>query len=360
MLLMASGGLGLAAVARGYPDSFLWRTIGYHVEHAGWRGCTLWDLIQPAFMFAVGVALPWSVANRRARGEPDGRLIRHALWRSLWLVLLAVFLTSAWGRHTDWLFTNVLAQIGLGYPVLFCVALLPPRAAWITVAVTLAGTWLAFMLYPAPPGTAGPAAHWTKDANIAAAFDRWFLNLFPRPEPYTATSGGYQTLNFVPSIATMTAGLIAGRLLRSDLPSGRKLKRLLAAGAACLAAGALLDLSGLCPMVKRLWSPSFAIFSTGWVCLGLAAFHFLIDRRPGPPPRWTLPVILAGLNPIALYVLWQLSGGFIRQQVRIHFGQDIFGSLGPEWTTFLERGIVLVVLWLVLWWMWRRRIFVRL
>ena len=67
-------------------------------------------------MFMVGVALPWSIASRTARGQHFGPLLFHAFWRSLVLVLLAVFLTSAWSLRTDWVFTNVLAQIGLGRP----------------------------------------------------------------------------------------------------------------------------------------------------------------------------------------------------------------------------------------------------
>ena len=109
MLLMASSGLGLARVAQQHPASDLWQFIARHTEHAAWAGFTLWDIIQPAFMFMVGVALPWSVAKRTAQGERFGKLFLHALWRSLVLVLLAVFLTSAWSRQTEWFFTNVLA-----------------------------------------------------------------------------------------------------------------------------------------------------------------------------------------------------------------------------------------------------------
>ncbi len=119
MLLMASSGLGIPQVAKKFPDSALWKFFGYQCEHSEWVGCSLWDLIQPAFMFMVGVALPWSIANRQGRGQTFGVLFGHALWRALLLVLLAVFLTSAWSKQTEWIFTNVLAQIGLGYPFLF-------------------------------------------------------------------------------------------------------------------------------------------------------------------------------------------------------------------------------------------------
>src|SRR5262245_13092302 len=111
MLLMASGGLGLTRATRHLDPDSPWRWVGDQVEHAEWAGATLWDFIQPGFMFMVGVALPWSLASRAARGQAFRGQFAHALWRSLVLVLLAVILTSAWSPRTIWMFTNVLAQI---------------------------------------------------------------------------------------------------------------------------------------------------------------------------------------------------------------------------------------------------------
>src|SRR5689334_167306 len=230
MLLMASSGLGIPQAAKSFPDSPVWGFLARQCEHATWAGCTLWDLIQPAFMFMVGVALPWSVASRTARGQTWLQMFGHALLRSFLLVGLAVFLTSAWSRQTDWIFTNVLAQIGLGYPILFLVAFARPRTQWLAAFGLLLATWLAFALHPLPGAAfdwkavgvpedwrhfSGWAAHWEKNANFAATFDLWFLNLFPRAAAFTHNAGGYQTLNFVPALATMIFGLIAGRLLRS-------------------------------------------------------------------------------------------------------------------------------------------------
>ncbi|MGV3533214.1 MAG: acyltransferase family protein [Chthoniobacteraceae bacterium] len=373
MVLMASGGLGLAKVAQSHPDSPVWRFIGYHTEHAEWVGCTLWDLIQPAFMFMVGIALPWSIANRQARGQSFGSMFGHALWRSLLLVLLGVFLTSAWSKQTDWAFVNVLSQIGLGYPLLFLLAFLKDRIVWSAGAALLIGYWLAFALHPLPPNgfdwasvglppdwahLTGFAAHWEKHVNFAASFDRWLLNLFPRSTPFTFNSGGYATLNFIPSLATMIFGLIAGRLLRSDLPMQAKLNRLVIAGATAIVFGLLLGATGICPIVKRIWSPSFALYSAGWVAMLLAAFVAVVDWKGWK--RWALPLVIEGLNPIALYMMWQLSSRFIRQQVQIHFGQEIFASFGAAWVSTLERATVLLILWLIVWWMYRRKIFLRI
>lgn len=373
MLLMASGGLGLARVAQQHPASNLWQFIAHHTEHAAWAGFTLWDIIQPAFMFMVGVALPWSVAKRTAQGERFGKLFLHALWRSLVLVLLAVFLTSAWSRQTEWFFTNVLAQIGLGYPVVFLLAFTRPRTQWLAAFGILLGYWLAFALYPLPTADfdwqsvgvpadwshlTGFAAHWEKNANVAAAFDRWFLNLFPREKPFAFSTGGYQTLNFIPSIATMVSGLLAGELMKSGLSIKGKLKRLVLYGTLGVILGKAIALASLCPIVKRLWTPSWTIYSAGWATLVLASFVALIEWRRWR--GWTFPLVVVGLNPITLYVLWQLSAGFIRENIRRHLGQDVFERLGAENAPILERAVVLLVLWLILLWMYRRKIFLRI
>lgn len=373
MVLMASGGLGFAKIATNFPNSAAWKFIGFHTEHAEWVGCSLWDLIQPAFMFMVGVALPWSVANRRARGESDGRMFAHAVWRGVLLVLLAVLLSSNWSKQTEWGFNNVLAQIGLGYPFLFLIAFTGPRTTWAVAFGVLVAYWLAFALHPLPPPgfdwqavgvpadwphLTGFAAHWEKNANLAADFDRWFLNLFPRSEPFRFSTGGYATLNFVPSLATMIFGLIAGRLLRSEMELTDKLKRLVIAGVVGIALGAVIAGLGWCPLVKRIWTPSWALYSTGWVTLMLAGFVAVVDWRGWK--RWTLPFVVVGLNPITLYCLWQLSGPFIRQQFQTHLGKDIFLIAGEIWKPMFERGSVLIVLWLIVWWMYRRKIFVRI
>jgi heparan-alpha-glucosaminide N-acetyltransferase len=330
-------------------------------------------LIQPAFMFMVGIALPWSIANRQARGQSFGSMFGHALWRSLLLVLIGVFLTSAWSKQTEWAFVNVLSQIGLGYPLLFLLAFAKDRVVWSVGAALLVGYWLAFVLHPLPPANfdwagiglsadwtplTGFAAHWEKHVNFAASFDRWLLNLFPRSAPFTVNSGGYATLNFIPSLATMMAGLLAGRLLRSELSMQAKLMRLVVAGVASILVGFLFGATGICPVVKRIWTPSFALYSAGWVTLLLAAFVAVVDWRGWK--RWALPLVIVGLNPIALYMMWQLSSRFIRQQIQIHLGRDIFAAFGAEWVSTLERATVLVVLWLIVWWMYRRKIFLRI
>src|SRR5438477_1398266 len=175
MLLMASEGLGITQVARTFKESGFWQFLSYQTDHVQWTGCSLWDLIQPSFMFMVGVAMPYSLASRRAKGQPFGQMFLHALWRSLALISLGIFLRSVGREQTNFTFEDVLTQIGLGYPLLFLLGWTKPRTQWIAALSILFLYWLAFALYPLPgpdfdyqkvgvpanwPHLQGFAAHW--------------------------------------------------------------------------------------------------------------------------------------------------------------------------------------------------------
>ncbi len=371
MLAMVSGGFGFAKVAQSFPDSRLWQFLGCEFEHVPWTGCAFWDLIQPSFMFMVGVALPYSFASRKAKGHGPWRNAGHVLWRSLALVALGVFLSSNGSRYTqtNFTFVNVLTQIGLGYAFVYLLLGRGWKVQLGAVAAILVGYWLFFALWPTPgpdfdyaavgvkhPGEVmdGFFAHWNKNSNAAAAFDAWFLNLFPRPKPFAFNEGGYATLNFVPSMATMIFGLMAGEFLRGPRSAKEKLLWLAGAGLLCLGIGLALNYT-LCPSVKRIWTPSWAVFSTGWTLLILAAFFGVIDVAGWK--AWTLPLVVVGMNSIAMYCMSQLMKGWVRTTCKTHLGQGIFdGTYGP----IVESVVILLTLWLVCVWMYRRKVFVRI
>ena len=121
MFLMMAEVLRLCAGGRETCQvSELWELLCHHHQsHVEWVGCSLHDLIQPSFSFLVGVALPFSMASRLARGESKARMTAHALWRSLLLVALGVFLRSR-GQQSDLLHIRGHAQpdrTGLYIPV---------------------------------------------------------------------------------------------------------------------------------------------------------------------------------------------------------------------------------------------------
>ncbi len=373
MLLMMAEVLQLARVAAAYPGNAFWGFLAYHQTHVDWAGCSLHDLIQPSFSFLVGVALPYSIASRAAKGGKFGKMFVHALWRSLVLIALGIFLRSMSGPRTNFTFEDTLTQIGLGYPFLFLLGFRPPRWQWIAFGVILTGYWLAWALYPAPgPGYdylavgvpadwrhhySGFAAHWNKNANLGLAFDQWFLNLFPRVKPFVANRGGYLTLSFIPTLATMILGLVAGRWLRAAAPQV-PMKRLLAGGAIGVAAGLALHFAGICPVVKRIWTPSWTLFSGGACLLLLAAFSWLIDVKLWR--KWSFPLIVIGMNSIAAYMIAHLFHRFFAESFRIHLGRDFFKIFGGGLEPFLMGAAVLLAYWLILFWMYRRKIFLRI
>ena len=376
MFLMMAEVLHTCRVSAALPDSGFWKFLCHQQSHAEWIGCSLHDLIQPSFSFLVGVALPFSLASRAARGQSRSRMTWHALWRALLLTLLGVFLRSVGEPQTRWTFEDTLSQIGMGYFFLFLLGQRPAREQWLAAAVILAGYWAAFALYPLPGAgfdytsvgvpaawreqhlLTGFAAHWNKNSNLAWAFDTWWLNLFSRAKPFVYNGGGYTTLAFIPTLATMILGLIAGGVLRSERAPWAKVKWLATAGVVGLVLGGLLGWLGICPVVKRIWTPSWGIFSAGWCFLLLAGFFSVIDVLGRK--AWSFPLIVIGMNSIAAYCMSGLMEGFVAETLRVHLGRGLFKLFGAPYEPLFHGAAGLLVLWLILYWMYRRKLFLRI
>ncbi len=373
MFLMMAEVFAIGRMAKSFPDSGFWKFLHWQQEHVEWIGCVLHDMIQPSFSFLVGVALPFSIASRLAKGATFGSLFAHAAWRAFALTALGVLLRSVDRPLTNFTFEDTLSQIGFGYVFLFLLGLRSVRAQWAGFAVLVVGYWVAFAVYPLPAADfdwaavgvpanwphhlTGFAAHWDKNSNLAWAFDCWFLNLFPREKPFTFNGGGYATLSFIPTLATMVLGLLAGNWLRAELTHRQKLVRFLIAGVAGITLGLALQWLGLCPIVKRIWTPAWVLFSGGWCFLFLAAFYALVEvRRLGV---WFWPLTVLGVNSIAAYVIAHVCEGFIGGALRTHLGAWLlpwFGAYRP----FVQGALIFAVMWLMLVWMYRRRIFLKI
>jgi len=244
--------------------------------------------------------------------------------------------------------------------------------AGVFVAI-LVGFWAAFALYPLPPATfdyaavgvpagwphlyTGVLAHFNMNSN-AWAFDTWFLNLFPRESPFLYNEGGWSTLSFIPTLATMMLGTWSGAWLKSSRTTGTKLKGLVVSGVALTLAGLVLQWLHVCPIVKRIWTSSYTLYSGGLILLILAGFCAAIELRGWK--RWSFPLMVIGANSIAIYVMSWTMEHFVSESLRIHFGSVPFLLLGPPFEPVL-RGIgVLLVFWWILHWMYRRRIFIKI
>lgn len=374
MFLMLAEVMRLWTLHAAFPASRFWAFVAYHTTHVPWQGCSLHDLIQPAFSFLAGASLPFSIASRRQRGESFRRMVGHAAWRSVVLILLGIFLRSLSRPRTYWTFEDTLTQIGLGYTFLFLLAFASLRVQIAAFATILAGFWAAFALYPVPgPGFdytqvgvpadwphlyTGFLAHFNKNSNLAWAFDVWFLNLFPREAPFRFNPGGWSTLSFIPTLATMMLGLWAGAWLKTTRSTGEKLQGLVGAGVALTVAGLAFQWLHVCPIVKRIWTSSYTLYSGGLVVLMLAGFYALIEWQGWK--RWSFPLLVIGANSIAIYVMsWTLED-FVSSALVRHLGAAPFAILGAPFEPVLRGIAVMLVFWLILLWMYRRRIFLRI
>ncbi len=374
MLLMMAETLSFESVSRALPDSGFWKFLSFHQSHVEWVGCSLHDMIQPSFSFLVGVVLPYSIASNVAKGMSKNEMLIKALKRSLILILLGIFLRSMHARQTYFTFEDTLTQIGLGYTFLFLLGFSSTRAQLISLAAILLGYWLAFALYPPPdpsfdydaagvsPDWAynlhGFAAHWNKNTNLAWAFDRWFLNLFPRESEFFFNYGGYQTLSFIPTLGTMILGLLAGGVFRSERLPQEKLRVFLIAGPVLIIAALILNFTGINPIVKRIWTPAWTLFSGGICFLFLAFFYRVIDITQ--KKRWAFVLKVIGMNSIAAYVLADGFGGFISKSLYIHLGENFDQLLGVPYETLVKGMLVLTVEWIILYWMYKRKLFLRI
>jgi heparan-alpha-glucosaminide N-acetyltransferase len=369
MLAMASAGMGMAHL-RNDPR---WGTLADQFEHREWLGCTFWDLIQPSFMFIVGVAMSISYAKRQDEGQSWWGQWGHAILRAALLCLIGFVLD---GRIQ---FIRVLQQIAIGYLIVFPFVPLGPWMQGIVALFLLGGHTAAYQIY----GHSLGVDPWLREQNFGHSIDLWLRDHFYLAPP----AWNYVTFNAISSAATILFGVLAGELLRSGAGTAKKLLVLTLVGLGALVLGwslsggdawAPISFSTAVPMVKRLWTSSFAIFAAGWTCLMLAAFYLIIDIWRFR--TWSFPFVVVGMNSIAMYTAASLAGGHLRDLIKVSVVPFFLpGSIAtsyaadPKWETValyhpnwalalpvLVNCGALFVLWLFCYALYRQRFFFKL
>ncbi len=263
MFLLAGEATGIYELFTKYNNGFM-QFLGTEFSHHEWHGLHFWDLIQPFFMFIVGVAIPFAVANRIKKGDSIRTITRHAFKRSFLLLFFGWALYFVNAGHLVFRFQNVLAQLSVTYLVAFLIRNKSFRFQLIFTLVILLLIDLAYRFFPVE----GFNHPWVNFENLGA----WFNNKIEGVDK----ASEWATLNFVSTTAHTVWGVLCGKLLMSSRTPAKKIQMLFIAGISALVIGFSLDLLNITPIIKKIATSSFVFASGGWAILALC-FLLLAD-----------------------------------------------------------------------------------
>jgi len=343
-LLMAEAAKVYHALTDYFREGFGHAVI-QQFHHHPWNGLRFWDLIQPFFMFIVGVAMPFSLQSRLKKGDTWKQAFRHILQRCFLLFLFGTGLHCVYSGKLVWELWNVLTQ--LSFTILLTFLLM--RTSWKNMLAVSIGllilTEILYRIYD-------PAAPFVKDQNFGSWMDLLLMGKINN-------GGGWVTINCIPTAAHTIWGAMCGKLLMSNEAEKSKLEYLLIAGVVGLVLGYGLDILNITPIVKRISTSSFALASGGWALLTLAFLYWLVDIKGNK--KWTLFFAIVGMNSIFIYLFGetigaQWLGGFAKS-----FSYDFFRLFGiSELGLAVINGfLVLGIMWGLCYFLYKKKIFFR-
>ena len=333
-----------------------WAYVYPPLRHAEWHGFTPTDLVFPAFLFIVGAAIPFTLANYDGAGAARGGLSLRILRRVLLLFALGLVLNMAtavllWllrGTTIDWgtlRIMGVLQRIALAYLLAMILILtLGPRGRVAAVLAILLGYWAALEWVPVP--FFGPGDH-QPDTSLVTYIDKLILT---RPHLYKGRFDPEGLLSTIPAVATVLIGYHAGAWVKRT-PAGSRVTAMLAlAGIACVLLGGLWDL--VFPINKALWTSSYAVYTAGWSLLLFALCYELVEVRR--MRRLGRPLQILGVNAIFLF----FASGIAARLLRVFRTADgrsvyqwIYDTLFAAWAGPLNGSLAFAVATVAVWWM---------
>ena len=312
-----------------------------------WNGLRFWDLIQPFFMFIVGVAMPFSLRSRMAKGATWNEAFKHILVRCGMLLAFGVGLHCVYNQKLVWELWNVLSQLSFTILITFLLMRLPIRSQLIASLLLLALTEILYRTYD-------PAAPFVKDQNFGSWMD---MILMGKINP----GGGWVTINCIPTAAHTIWGAVCGKLLLTwKGESTRIIKNFVVAGIIGLVIGYGLDIMGVTPIVKRISTVSFVFASGGWCLLTLALFYWLVDVKK--QRKWTKMFVIVGMNSIFIYLFAEVLGhrwlyGFVQI-----FNDGFLGVLGLSTEVLAVTAAIftLAIMWYLCYFLYKKKIFFKI
>lgn len=344
MLWIIGGSEVLITLAKATGIGFL-SNVAVHFDHS-WGQFHFYDLIQPLFLFIVGVVMPVSFAKRMARGESKKSIYAHVLKRVFLLYILGLISSGnllSFDIMKLRIITNVLHCIAFGY-LFSSIMILELKLKWqIGISAALLFIYWAIMaLIPIPGNGAGI---YKQDLNLALWVDNAVLGHFQEGEGWTYI---ITSINFIPSIML---GVFAGNILQSARSEMKKAQLLALVGICCIVAGRIWGI--WFPIIHHIWTSSLVLYSAGLSFLLLTIFYLIIDVWGFK--KWSFPFVVIGMNAIAVYIATHLFDFGIIGNI---FVKGLARFMG-DWGVFLEAFAALAVVWLILYYMYKKKTFLK-
>ena len=318
-------------------------------EHHPWHGLRFWDLIQPFFMFIVGVAMPFSYQSRISKGESNRTITRHIIQRSFILLAFGVGLHCGYNKRLVWELWNVLSQLSVTIPIAFFLMKYPLKIQLVVSLILLLLSDQAYRWFPLE----GYNQPWVIDKNFGSWMDMLLMGKLNN-------GGGWVTINCISTAAHTIWGVMAGQLLLKDISRKGKFKTLLVAGGIALFIGFSLDLTGITPIIKRIATSSFVFASGGWALFVLAFSYWLIDIKGYK--NWIFIFTVVGTNSIFIYIFFQTVGGQWLNDFTAIFSKGMLSWTGASVfiLNLFTSIVILATEWGLCYWLYRRKIFFRI
>lgn len=350
-MLMISGAGSFISLLHGKTGLSWVDGLALQFEHPAWNGFTFYDFIFPLFLFIAGLSIPFSISKGLDQGLSKSQIYGKAFKRMLILIVLGILDKNAPVPFFDWSeirFVGVLQRIGIaGFVVTFLYLNFNVRNRVIWFVSLLLAYYAAMFLIPVPGYGPGDLSI---EGNLHGWIDRNFLPGRLLQKIYDENG----ILTQVPALCLTILGTIAADNIRSqNMSDNIKLRNLVIAGITCLTVGLVWGLHF--PINKHLWSSSFIMLTGGMALLSFALFYWIIDVLHYQ--KWTFFFIVIGMNSLTIYMVYRF----------IDFGHTsellfagLYRDTPEQWHPVFESIGALVIVWLFLYFLYKRKIFIKI
>jgi len=316
--------------------------------HAEWHGMRFWDLIQPYFTFIIGVAMVFSVKKRVSGGASWSNTFMHMLFRCAVLFFLGIMLQSIYEEKLVWDLHNILTLLSINILITFLVFQFPWRTQLVFSFGLLIITEIIYQ-YVSIDSFDQPLV---KHHNFGTYID---MLLMGRTHP-----DGWVVFNSIPATAHMIWGVLTGRILIDKCSTSKKINILALASLGGLLAGYGMDWLAIIPINKKICTSSFMLASGGW-CLGSFVLLYWIADIKGYK-KWVPFFTIVGMNPIFVYLFSKTVGRSFLNKFVPEFTKSVMGAVGfPEWVMKISAYMLILAMeWYLCYWLYKRKIFIKL